>query len=130
MSRQSNQRRRSTTISLLLLALIYLPASGAASHYCFDGIEPPVSIHFDNLSGHEDHEEETEQHLDLEKRVLDDNLVGKNLFDLELPPFERQIVLHINLVAQDISYIRTETSLPRSGVWHINPPLRAPPSIS
>ena len=65
-------------VYLLLFILLSLRVGGAVSHYCFDGLEPTVTVHFDNLNGHVEHDGEL-GHLDVEKQVLSDNLLSKIL---------------------------------------------------
>ena len=115
------------TVFLLLLGLVYAPMSGAANHYCFDGMEPPVSIHFDNLTGHDGHDDES-GHVDLEKQLLDDNLVGKYSDLVALP--------ETGVVAEQAHYepasvLTVPDFIPvHSFRWQLNPPLRAPPQVS
>lgn len=111
---------------LLLLVMISLPASGAASHYCFDGLEPPVSVHFDNLNGHVDHAEEA-AHSDVEKRIFDDNLVGKlSAQDVALPGHGFWAALQPTKARFHYSTDSSDTLF--ASLWRNTPPLRAPPA--
>jgi len=112
---------------LLVVALFYAPMSGAANHYCFDGMEPPVSIHFDNLTGHDGHDDE-KGHVDLEKLLLDDNLVGK-FSDLVALPETGTVVEQAHY--EPASLLPVSDFIPvHSYCWQLNPPLRAPPQAS
>lgn len=120
--------KRSVTAFLLLFAFLMLPVGGAASHYCFDGQEPLVSVHFDNFSGHEDHTEEA-RHVDAEKRLLAENVVGKVFqFDPGIPVSTS--------IAEDTFEIARIVAVPELptldyvGPWLHSPPLRAPPHNS
>ena len=120
-----NKQLISTVVYGLLLVLLLLRIGGAVSHYCFDGLEPAVSIHFDNLNGHVDHEAEA-GHTDVEKQVLSDNLLGK-LFELESMLVVMAMLLIVLLSqsgGQNYFYsLLRQTSNPRN----FRPPLRAPP---
>ncbi len=138
MTRPLNQRIRQTrlrtgrakTALLLLLSLVCLPASGAASHYCFDGLEPPVSIHFDNFSGHDDHDDEEAQHVDLEKPVLDDNLVSKHFQNLDFTLLYSFFEFTPSPGFVQYTAGVSSNSSARSSIWFLRSPLRAPPTIS
>lgn len=120
--------RQRLTARLLLFAFLALPVGGAASHYCFDGQEPPVSVHFDNFSGHEEHGE-SEQHVDVEKRMLAEHLVSK-FFDSEvflpasLSPGDAFAVVPVP------DFNRRPRVSGRIRPWSLSPPLRAPPILS
>lgn len=117
--------QRSMTASLLLFAFLVLPVGGAASHYCFDGQEPLVSVHFDNFAGHEDHADEA-RHVDAEKRLLAENVVGKVFqFDPGIP-----VSAQITEDAFEVARVIPVPELPVRGYigpWKHSPPLRAPP---
>ena len=114
------------TALLLLLALVYAPTSGASKHYCFDGMEPAVSIHFDNLTGHDTHDDES-AHVDLEKQLLDDNLVGK-LSDLAALP--ASLLTTAQAHYKSACAINATEFIPlHAGNWQLKPPLRAPPQL-
>lgn len=124
----SRPKLRQATACLLLFFYLILPVGGAASHYCFDGQEPAVSVHFDNFSGHDEHEEE-EQHVDSEKRLFAENLVSKfSGFDCYLPCS----TVYVDLASAERKS-GTQSHLPESRhaiPWLVSPPLRGPPSIS
>ena len=110
---------------LLLLTSLLLPMSGAAIHYCFDGLESPVSIHFDNFAGHETHE--VGAHVDTEKRNLDDNILSKlQSQDSFLIAFDSNFKT-LQCVSE-ILPLTFDFSPELSRYWVLNPPLRAPPA--
>ena len=76
-----NKSATARIVYLLLFILLSLRVGGAVSHYCFDGLEPSVTVHFDNLSGHVEYDDNL-GHTDVEKQVLSDNLLSK-IFELD-----------------------------------------------
>ncbi|MBL4582518.1 MAG: hypothetical protein JKY29_11915 [Gammaproteobacteria bacterium] len=123
------QKNTTTTIVyLLLFVLLALRMGGAVSHYCFDGQEPPVSIHFDNLSGHVEHTEEA-GHTDTEKQVLSDNLVSK-IFDIDslLIIVSLFLLCLLPLPKAQARYQYVDRKI--SSLKNYLPPLRAPPLAS
>ncbi|PCJ24391.1 MAG: hypothetical protein COA96_09720 [SAR86 cluster bacterium] len=115
-------------VYLLLSVLLLLPVIGAVSHYCFDGIEPSVTIHFDNLSGHIEHEKET-GHTDTEVQALSDNLLGK-ILDFDSLLIATALFLFSLL---PLSLIHSYSYLFKSSTndqKYYLPPLRAPPIYS
>ena len=110
----------------LLVVLLTLWVGGAVSHYCIDGLEPPVTVHFDNLNGHVEHDSNS-GHNDFEKSALPDNLLTKFielgiqqflviLFILSMPFVNAR---KINLLEVLQKYATPQVILP---------PLRAPPA--
>jgi len=123
-----NRTSTASVVYLLLLVLLCLRVGGAVSHYCFDGLEPPVTIHFDNLNGHIDHDGEL-GHTDVEKQVLSDNLISK-LFELD-----SVLLITAMFLLALLSQSRGQEYLHRviEQTSHVNkyrPPLRAPPLAS
>lgn len=130
MLRTAHTQRRKSITALLLFAFVCLPVSGAANHYCFDGLEAPVSYHFDNFSGHDDHEGESGQHLDLEKPVLDDNLVSKNTQSFDHVLLDTSIILVASKSFSPFVAVARSSTISTSSIWYLRSPLRAPPQIS
>ena len=125
--RDNHKQARTQTYGLLLV-LLTLWVGGAVSHYCLDGLEPPVTVHFDNLNSHVEHDAES-GHLDFEKDALSDNLLSK-IFKVDL---QQSFVLFLLLLVQVckasfISYRELYFSYLSPQV--LLPPLRAPPRIS
>lgn len=103
-------------------------------HYCFDGKEPPVSVHFDVMDSHnagplDSHStEHMDKHKDIDNPSEAINLL--KLFNLDLPfliaalllVFWPQISRQVFGVVQPPSTWITLTGL--------RPPLRAPPTHS
>lgn len=123
-----NKQSTATVVYILLLVLLSLRIGGAVSHYCFDGLEPPVTIHFDNLNGHVDHEAES-GHTDVEKQVSSDNLLGK-IFE-----FESMLAIVAMFLTALLSQSSGQDYYHRvvqqtSNLQKFRPPLRAPPLAS
>jgi hypothetical protein len=120
--------KRKITATLLLLGFLFLPIGGAANHYCFDGQEAAVSVHFDHFNGHDAHEK-AEQHIDLETQLLAEHLVSKYTdFDYYLPP---AVVFHDVNPASPVPFsFATLIIAGHASLWSLTPPLRAPPELS
>lgn len=124
----NSKQPTATVVYVLLLVLLSLRIGGAVSHYCFDGLEPAVTIHFDNLNGHVEHDAEL-GHTDVEKQVLSDNLLGKMF---ELDSMLAIVALFLTaLLSQSTGQnyfqrVVQKVNNPRN----FRPPLRAPPLVS
>lgn len=110
---------------MLLFVLLSLPAGGAVGHYCFDGLEPPVTVHFDSFSGHEEHDQDS-GHTDVEKELLADNLLSK-VFE-----FDSQQIISVALSFSVLPQSRVQNSWNeevQTSNQHFSllPPPRAPP---
>ncbi|MBL4820019.1 MAG: hypothetical protein JKY98_03375 [Gammaproteobacteria bacterium] len=126
MDRFRHHNRNSTAIIYGLLAiLLTLWVGGAVSHYCLDGLEPTVTVHFDNLNGHVEHDAAS-GHDDFEKSAMAENLLSK-FFEMEFQPF--LVILFVMALA----FIRggniywKELVHEFSSPQFLQPPLRAPP---
>ncbi len=115
---------KAVAIAALIIWLI-AGWSGAHGHLCFDGQEPPVSIHLDTLSEHPEHATD-EQHVDVD---LSHPLLAK-LTKIDLPLLLAAALLLAVLFEKTFhivsKYSHTDFS-PRAG---LRPPLRAPPCSS
>ncbi|NQV70939.1 MAG: hypothetical protein HQ498_13010 [Pseudohongiella sp.] len=124
----NNRNTTATVVYILLIVLLSIRLGGAVSHYCFDGLEPPMSIHFDNLNGHDDHEGEV-GHTDVEKQLLSDNLHSK-MFEVESMLVIAALFL-ITLLSQSAGPGYFQLALQKSAnAKNFQPPLRAPPLTS
>lgn len=124
----NNKSSTTALVYLLLFVLLALRIGGAVSHYCFDGLEPPVSIHFDNLSGHVEHADDV-GHTDVEKQVLADNLLSK-IFEVD------SMLVILALIVVMLFPLGNAQSYSQLALYHpsraknFQPPLRAPPLYS
>jgi hypothetical protein len=117
---------------LLHTALLLLVLAGAGSihsHVCFDGQEAPLTVHFENLSGHPDHHDD-EIHVDVENKLLPQAVPGKPA-DQDAPLFMIAVLfLFITPKSQPQRY-RTHRDLDfHHPPADLLPPLRAPPANS
>jgi len=109
--------------------IIWLIASwsGAHGHLCFDGQEPPVSVHMEMTDEHADHHEADEQHVDADVD-LSQPLLAK-LTKIDLPLLIAAAIL-LAMLFEIISIIFSRYSQhysPRHA--GLPPPLRAPPVL-
>jgi hypothetical protein len=111
-------------ISLLLW--LFVSWSGVHGHFCFDGQEPPISLHFDLLGEHAMHVDgEASQDVDIEQPL---SILVKTLkLDLFVPVFLAVVTIlrerGTTITIQPIPSLR-----PRHIVGAL-PLLRAPPAI-
>ncbi len=111
----------------LLSTLLWLMASwaGVHGHYCFDGQEPPISIHLDNIDTHEEHDADS-AHVDMDID-LSQSVVAKLLkFDATLALL--LVAVFVFLVSPRAAFFSpvSQTAHPRR-IIGLRPPPRAPP---
>lgn len=114
-------------IALLCIFVVMMRVGGAHVHFCFDGSEPPATVHMDSDEGL--HHADEGAHTDLDVSLSGDTLIKK--FDLNLQSLLllAAAILLINFAAAlSISRVRFD-SLPRllSQFAFQRPPLRGPP---
>jgi hypothetical protein len=111
---------------LLIALLLSLWAGGVAKHYCLDGLEPPVTVHFENFKGHVDHETES-GHNDFESLALADNLLKKS-FDIDDVPLVQSqpgLIVPDRMTEQPLPALVSSSYLPP---LTLPPPPRGPPA--
>jgi len=111
----------------LLSTLLWLMASwtGVHGHYCFDGQEPPISIHLDNIDTHEGHDVNS-AHIDMDID-LSQSVVAKLLkFDATLPLLLVVMLVFLVLPKTPVFFSFSHACHPRRLVG-VRPPPRAPP---
>lgn len=115
--------------ALAFLALIiWLIASwsGAHGHLCFDGQEPPLSVHMDMLGEHPDHAD-AEKHIDADVDL--GQIALAKLVKIDLPVLIAAAVLCV-LLFKRFTFVITPYSRPYSSrIIGLRPPLRAPPVL-
>ncbi len=112
-----------------LLLLVLAGIGNIHSHQCLDGQEPAMSVHFENLSGHPDHESD-EAHVDVETELMAQVLPGKQI-DHDSQLFLASCLFTFSTPAprqQNHSFQRDEHFYQAS--TYFQPPLRAPPHHS
>lgn len=107
-----------------LLLWLFASGSGMHGHFCFDGNEPPVSVHFDLLDKHEGHAEPGHQDADSKPAQIDVLKVSNQ--DL---PFLAALLLLVVVwpLVREQKYRTFNTPLSWASITGIRPPLRAPP---
>jgi hypothetical protein len=120
-----------TLLILLCIGIVMMRVGGAHLHYCFDGLEPPVSLHIDGHAGshHLGSGVSSGGHEDVDVSVGVDALVKKlpTLLDL------LGLVAALTVLMQLLPRIRSVTplfdiSFPFSTQRaYLRPPLRGPP---
>lgn len=118
--------RQSVLAYVALAAFLSAMVIGAHGHFCADGLEPPVSIHFDNLGGHPPHGGDQSLHQDADADVVPDGII--NFFKVDLPALlPTLLLLLIWFVVVRCQQSPFNAPLPWSIPLSIRPPLRAPP---
>ncbi len=101
--------------------------SGAHGHLCFDGQEPPVSVHMEMMGEHADHHATDEQHVDADVDLSQPFLAKLTKIDLPLL-ITAALLLAVLFQKNSILVFRYSPtySTRRAG---LRPPLRAPPVL-
>ena len=123
-----NLFHRKTFVYAALLFWLFASASGMHGHYCFDGLEPPVSVHFDVLNDHDDHID-TVAHKDIDTKPAQSTAL--KILSIDLTCLAVALLLAIVwLVLRNTQYPLAVTPLTKSLLTGLRPPLRAPPTNS
>jgi hypothetical protein len=112
---------------VLFSLLLWLMSSwtGVHGHFCFDGQEPPVSLHVDVI-GHQTHEL-SESHQDIDQDAAQSALVKHLKFDpLLLPVLLAAIYVLLAVHTTQLFFFHLVVQHPRC-CNGFRPPLRAPP---
>jgi hypothetical protein len=122
-------------IALLCVAVIVLRIGGAHLHLCFDGGEPPISMHLGDSGVHHadeaaSHESAGDGHADRDVGIGADALVKKPSGSLEIPVLAVLFGLLLSYVVRRRDVLPDFTPpLQLSPVRaHLRPPLRGPPT--
>ncbi len=113
-----------TFVLLALLLWLMTSWTGVHGHFCFDGQEPPVSLHVDVI-GHQTHTpSESHQDIDLD---ASQSVLAKHLkFDPLLPVLLAAIFALLAAPKTLLFFFRSLAYHPRRRAG-LRPPLRAPP---
>lgn len=98
--------------------------SGVHGHMCFDGQEPPLSVHMDMLGDHPEHHAE-EQHQDADLNPA--QLVLAKLLKVDLPFIIAALLFGVVLLANPAVLRWCYTLRYAQGHYGVRPPVRAPP---
>ncbi len=100
--------------------------SGTHGHLCFDGQEPPVTVHMELLDDHPEHDE-NDRHVDAD---LDMNqLLIVKFVKIDLPFLIAAALLLVLLLKQVPSLVVFYSRIFSSCLIGLRPPLRAPPAL-
>ncbi len=119
--------RRPFILVLALLAFAFGRLTGAHLHLCFDGTEPPLTLHTAD-SAHVDHHADESHHEDMDVEPIGD-LLAKSAQLVMFAVFAAAILL-LALLAPPwrLETIGRESlRLPLPPPRFLRPPLRAPP---
>lgn len=98
--------------------------SGAHGHLCFDGQEPPVTVHMDMLGNHPEHSSD-EKHFDADVDV--GQLTLAKLSKIDLPLLIAAALLLAVLFEKVSLVVSLYSHTYSSRLSGLRPPLRAPP---
>lgn len=118
--------RHSVLVYFALVAFLSAMLIGAHGHFCMDGLEPPLSVHFDNLEGHPLHGGDLSLHQDADAEVVPDGIIHffKISWSALLPTLLLFLIWFAVVRCRQSSFnVPPPWSIPLS----IRPPLRAPP---
>jgi hypothetical protein len=125
-------RLRSRALLLFLcIGIVMMRIGGAHLHYCFDGSEPPVSVHLDGHAGghHEGATAVSSEHADMDVSIGVDILTKKVPSLLEL----LGLVAALTVLMHQLPRIRSVAPIfdfsfpPVAQRAYLRPPLRGPP---
>lgn len=114
-----------------LLLLVLCGAGHVHNHVCFDGLEPATLVHFENLGGHPDHDEDDTNHADVENELMPQVLLTKTANpDGQLFVIATALVLNELSPSQHPTYEMLDEQFIHYQAPHLLPPAQAPPSHS
>jgi hypothetical protein len=121
-------RRSRLLIVLLCAAVIMLRVGGTHLHLCFDGSEPPVSLHVADSGVHHDDAGST-RHADQDVAIGAEALVKKSSAALDLAMLAFVLALLLFFVPRTPNPLPDFFTAPRlsSARLRLRPPLRGPP---
>ena len=122
--------RRKCVALLLSGVLLLLQVSGAHLHLCFDGQEPPVSLHVLDSGPEHFPGAAYSQHQDEELDSSLASLIKKSLTDLDSPPVSSAAVVLNAASSQSLLKIRWDDSPVPYNITRLLPPSRGPPATT
>ncbi|QSX33796.1 hypothetical protein JYB87_00635 [Shewanella avicenniae] len=99
-------------------------------HYCFDGGEPPLSIHFNALDISDvEHFTSDTEHIDVDTNPVQKSVI--KVFNLDLPFIALAFfILFVWPIVRGQRFIFVKSLSVRLTLTWLRPPLRAPPKSS
>ena len=118
---------RHQTIAFMALVIWLITSwSGAHGHLCFDGQEPPMTVHMDMLGDHPEHGSK-EKHIDADVDLS--QLALAKLIKIDLPLLTAIALLFAVLFEKTLVSIVLYSRIFSSYSIGLRPPLRAPPAL-
>lgn len=111
----------------ILLMWLFASTSKMHGHFCFDGMEPPVSVHFDVIST--DAEHQSYGHKDVDTKPGQIEAIKVSSPDLLCLAALLLLVFVLPLI-RGHKYRLSNTPFSWLSVTGLRPPLRAPPVYS
>lgn len=112
-------------VSLIALAIwLVTSMSGAHGHLCFDGQEPPLTVHMEMLGNHPEHDI-NEKHVDADVDL--NQFFLTKLVKIDLPFLIAGALFLVLLFRQPIHFVSFYSRVFSSRLIGLRPPLRAPP---
>lgn len=114
----------------VVLAVLTVRASDTHLHLCFDGQEPPTTVHFADASVHHDEAHGGENHADKDLDPFVGLLLkhGATDSDLALPTCVLAAVLLLPPVSNTVPPAPDSLPADLGPSFHWRPPLRGPPA--
>jgi hypothetical protein len=129
-----NPRCNRFLIWALVLAVLTVRASDTHLHLCFDGQEPPTTVHFADASihhdnHHDDHHDGEETHADKDLDPFFGVLAKSGDSDLEVAlPVSFVVAFLLPVESQTLPVAAETIPLAASPPFYLRPPLRGPPA--
>lgn len=114
----------------VVLAVLTVRASDTHLHLCFDGQEPPATVHVADASVHDDEAHDGENHADKDFDPFVGLLLkhGSTDSDLEPPACVLAAVLLLPPVSNTVPIASDSLPADLGPSFHLRPPLRGPPA--
>lgn len=120
--------QRLTWIWLFIAALIVGRVEGAHLHLCFDGQEPPATVHLTDGVHHDDAHQLDEEHVDQDVDLFGATLVKKADSGTDLQtPFVTSISVLLPVESRRSSRPEILTHPSPRRLLYLDPPPRGPP---
>jgi hypothetical protein len=114
----------------VVLAVLTVRASDTHLHFCYDGQEPPTTVHFADASVHDDEHHGGEDHADKDFDPFVGLLLkqGGSDADLALPTYVVAAILLLPPATVIVPVASDSLPPHASPPFYLRPPLRGPPA--
>jgi hypothetical protein len=125
-----NSRSARLLLWVVALAVLTVRASDTHLHLCFDGQEPPTTLHFADASVHHDENHDGETHADRDFDPFVGLLLksGNTDSDVALPLGVVALVVLLPPVSDTVPAASDPPSAATDPPFYLRPPLRGPPA--